>query len=62
MGLKQNSSDFVNKSGGWRKNNNNKKKQTNKKTLKEAEQWQGGVISQRGKKVIFVVREVREEG
>lgn len=42
-----------------KKNNNNKKKQT-KKTLKEAEQWQGGVISRRGKKVIFVVREVRE--
>lgn len=44
------------------KKNNNKKKQTKKKPLKEAEQWQGGVISQRGKKVIFVVREVREEG
>lgn len=44
-----------------KKNNNNKKKQT-KTTLKEAEQWHGGVISRRGKKVIFVVREVREEG
>lgn len=32
------------------------------KNPKEAEEWQGGVISQRGKKVIFVVREVREEG
>lgn len=43
-----------------------KKKQqqekTNKQTKTSRKQKQGGVISQRGKKVIFVVREVREEG